>query len=202
MLRAMEKVFVRSVVNPLVIVVLISTVLILGWGLLSMTVNYLSAVRLEQQLYSFISEISSDTHFYIEALSSSESMYTVYVGLLRVSGTPTVYYLFILNQSDNMPVENVGVEILYDEEYRDANSTMVEADNVYVLSQIARYIPLSAETGIRNVTLYIVNFTGKEPLSIKIDVRVEAVNQQPKLALILLVSYGQKYYEVKRLYIG
>jgi len=199
--RAVKGLSVKAVVNPLIVVVLISVVLILGWGLLSMTVNYLSVVRLEQQLHSFVNEISSDTHFYIEALSSSESVYTVYVGLLRVSGIPTVYYLCVLNQSNNMPVENVAVEILYDEGYRDANSMMVESDNMYVLSQIARYMPLSAETGVRNVTLYIINFTGQEPLSIKINVRVEAVDQQPKLTLILLVPYGQKYYEVKRLYV-
>jgi len=192
---------VKGVINPLVTVVLISIILVLGWGLLGMTVNYLSIVRSEQQLYIFVSRISSDTYLYIEALSSRESTYTAYVGLLRASGIPTTYYLCILNQTDSRPIEdeNIDVEISYDEDYRDASCVTVESDNIYILSQIARYTPLSAEVGVSNVTLYMVNFTSLEPLSIKVE--VEDVDQQPKLMLVLLVPYGQKYYEVKRLYI-
>lgn len=191
----------KGVVNPLVAVVLISIILVLGWGLLGMTISYLSIVRSEQQLYIFVSRISSDTYLYIEALSSSESTYTAYVGLLRASGIPTTYYLCILNQTDSRPIEdeNIDVEISYDEGYRDASCVTVESDNIYILSQIARYTPLSAEVGVSNVTLYMVNFTSLEPLSIKVE--VEDVDQQPKLMLVLLVPYGQKYYEVKRLYI-
>lgn len=191
----------KGVVNPLVAVVLISIILVLGWGLLGMTISYLSIVRSEQQLYIFVSRISSDTYLYIEALSSRESTYTAYVGLLRASGIPTTYYLCILNQTDSRPIEdeNIDVEISYDEGYRDASCVTVESDNIYILSQIARYTPLSAEVGVSNVTLYMVNFTGLEPLSIKVE--VEDVDQQPKLMLVLLVPYGQKYYEVKRLYI-
>ena len=191
---------VKGVINPLVTVVLISIILVLGWGLLGMTINYLSIVRSEQQLYIFIERISSDTHFYIEALSSSESTYTAYVGLLRASGTPTTYYLCILNQTDSEPIENIDVEIFYDRDYRDASSVTVESNNIYVLSQIARYTPLSAEAEAPNATLYMVNFTGLEPLSIKVE--VEDIDQQPKLVLVLLVTYSQKYYEVKRLYVG
>ena len=180
---------------------LISIILVLGWGLLGMTISYLSIVRSEQQLYIFVSRISSDTYLYIEALSSRESTYTAYVGLLRASGIPTTYYLCILNQTDSRPIEdeNIDVEISYDEGYRDASCVTVESDNIYILSQIARYTPLSAEVGVSNVTLYMVNFTSLEPLSIKVE--VEDVDQQPKLMLVLLVPYGQKYYEVKRLYI-
>jgi len=192
---------VRGVVNPLVTVVLISIILVLGWGLLGMTVNYLSIVRSEQQLYTFIERISSDTYFYIEVLSSSESTYIAYVGLLRASGTPTTYYLCILNQTDSRPIEdeNIDVKIFYDGGYRDASSVIVESNNIYILSQMARYTPLSAGVEVSTVTLYMVNFTGLEPLSIKVEVK--DVDQQPKLVLVLLIPYGQKYYEVKRLYI-
>jgi len=190
---------VKGVVNPLVAVVLISVILVLGWSLLSMTVNYLSIVRSEQELHTFINVISSDTYFYIEALSSSGSTYTAYAGLLRASGTSTIYYLCILNQTDNEPVENVDVEILYGESYQDASSMTVESDNVYIVSQIARHTPLSAEVEVPDVTLYMINYTGPEPLSIKIE--VEGAGQPPRLVLVLLIPYSQKYYEVNRLYV-
>jgi len=189
----------RGVVNPLVAVVLISIILMLGWGLLGMTVNYLSIVRSEQQLYAFVNRISTDTYFYIEALFSKPK-HTAYVGLLRASNIPTTYYLCILNQTNGKPVENVDVGISYDRGYRDAGSVTVESDNIYILSQMARYMPLSAEVKVSDVTLYTINYTGLDlPLSIRIE--VEDVDQQPKLVLVLLVPYGQKYYEVKRLYI-
>lgn len=191
---------VKGVVNPLVTVILISIILVLGWGLLSMTVNYLSAIRFEQQLYTFINRISADTRFYIEALSSNESTYTVYVGLLRASNTPIIYYLCILNQADNRPIgsESIDVDIFYNGSYQDARSIVLESNNIYILSRIARYAPLSAEVDVVNTTLYMVNFTGSEPLSIRININAE---QQPKLILLLLVPYNQKYYEVKRLYV-
>jgi len=196
----MRRLGVKGVVNPLVTVVLISIILVLGWGLLGMTVNYLSIVRSEQQLYTFINMISSDTYFYIEALSSSESTYTAYVGLLRASNTPITYYLCILNQTNSKPIENVNVEVSYGETYQDAESMIVGSDNVYILSQIARYTPLSANVGVRDVVLYTVNYTGLDsPLSVKIE--VEDGDQQPRLVLVLLIPYGQKYYEVKRLYV-
>ena len=191
---------VKGVVNPLVTVVLISIILVLGWGLLGMTVNYLSAIWFEQQLYIFINRISADTYFYIESLFSNESTYTAYVGLLRASNTPTIYYLCILNQTDNRPIgsESIDVDIFYDGGYRDARNTTLQSDNIYILSRIARYVLLSSEIGVSNVTLYMVNFTGLEPLSIKVSIGAE---QQPKLVMLLLVPYNQKYYEVKRLYV-
>jgi len=195
----MRRLGVKSATNPLIAIVLISVILMLGWSLLSMAVNYLSIVRSEQQLYTFTGMISSDTHFYIEALSSSEFTYTAYVGLLRASNTPTTYYLCILNQTNSKPVENVDVEVSYGEDYQDVESVLVESDNVYILSQIARYTPLSADAEVHDVVLYKVNYTGLDlPLSIKIEVRG---GQQPKLVLVLLVPYGQKYYEVGRLYV-
>jgi len=196
----MAKLFtgVKGVANPLVTVVLISIILVLGWSLLGMAVNYLSIVRSEQQLYAFVNRISSDTYFYIEALSSKPK-YTAYVGLLRASNTPTTYYLCILDQASSKPIENVDVEVSYGEDYRDAGSVTVKSDNIYILSQIARYTPLSAEVGVCDVTLYKANYTGPDlPLSIK----VEVAGRWSKLVLVLLVPYGQKYYEVKRLYVG
>jgi len=194
---------VKGVVNPLIAMVLISIILVLGWGLLSITIDYLSIVRSEQQLYTFISRVSSDTYFYIEALFSNESTYTVYVGLLRASNTPTTYYLCVIDQLSGKPIENVDVETLDDNGgYQDADSVDVESNNIYVLSEIAKYLPLSAKIGVyKVVSLYTIKYIGLKPISVKVSVEAEDSDSKPRLLLVLLVAYEQKYYEVKRLYV-
>jgi len=180
-------------------VIIVSVVVILGLSLLNMVINYISMVNAERNLYNYLQQVALDTYVYLEAAYNKTNSYTMYVGLLRITGTPTTYWLLVLNHTQ---IEQVSVEVYNatTRQYEATTSTTTATDKVYLLSNITgQYIPLAALKGEATVELYKIPYTlAGEPLSI--NVTVEALSP-PKLTLVFLIEVAENYYEVQRLYI-
>jgi len=179
--------------NILTVVLFVGLVIVLGASLASYISSYIANINSEQSLRNAIQREIANTVIYKEYDDGSN----LWLGLIRVDGTPATYFLLFINTSscniqqfNSQSIREIGVGI----------QKFVAPNNVYLLDQNGNPIPITIYYKDRYpLTMYQIYIaTGGKPMLIgPINYsRVSGCRQ-----IIFFISVNNNYYEVAKVYV-
>ncbi len=186
--------------SPITVVVLVAATVVIGLGVVSLVLGYLSQGRGEAAAVSYAVEVSGDTVVYLEGFSPGEWCW--YVGLRTISGEARRYALLLLSSTN--------LSLVYDASspatvswlppnsttWSSAGSVDVGSHDVYIVAHGGGYVRLEAlKPG--SVSFWIIEYPGGDSPGL---LRVCPPNNVTGLELVLFtpVAGGPPYYEVAR----
>jgi len=183
------------------VTLLLGVVLVIGVSLASYVNTNLSLLTAENDVRNFIQNEISKTVAYKELDTGS----TLWVGILRIDGSKTTYYILVLNVS-HCYLSNVGVDDIINPDKISSGTSGVPVglhfnpNKIYVLDEVGTYVPLkrflsSSYTGY--VPLAEVVYDGGKIPKL---VGVEYGRSAGCLIALVFISVNNELYEVGRLY--
>lgn len=178
--------FTRAQSNIVVIVLLVSTVVVMGVGLTTYAVSHLNNMRSLVELKETLRSETVNTVVYEEFRNSTH----VCLGIIRLLPEYRLYYYFVTIERGvkDKSIANVEYE-----------STYVSPNRVYIMD--ADYTPMSAFL-VRNIPLgkIVFNPAERQPL---VCLRVQGIgsSQGQVVVVYFSVELGGNFYEVARWYI-
>lgn len=184
--------------NLFVVVMLVGLVLVLGVSLAGYFSTYVASVSSESSLKNAIQYEIANTVVYKEFDSGT----AVWLGLIRIDGSSTTYYMLVINTSScvwqRISEENIVSNLLSNglEGVRAGRS--VDLNSVYILDPDGNHIPIKTY------------YRGSSPITIY-EIFVEA-GGKPKLIgpiphgggcveVVFLTLANNNYYEVGKVYV-
>ncbi len=190
-------------------IVLLGAVLILGISFMTYSISLSNAQSSEIRLRNALADESAKVVIFIEKDDSTRENIILYLGLTKVIPEPAKYYLTLFKSNEYgtfsgliplSPAE-VSVSVKPPDITAYRPPTGVSAMKIYMTDATGNYVPLMG-SGLNTLYVYEVLYE-PTPLNltlIKINVGKALVTGFKYIVPVLLMDYGDEYYEIARLY--
>ncbi|MEM4567000.1 MAG: hypothetical protein QXM48_01540 [Sulfolobales archaeon] len=187
--------------------ILIATVIILGITFMTYATSLSNMQSSEARLRNMILDETAKVVMYFEKVSTTDNIIEIYLGLTKVIPEANTYYLILFKTYDYgsvydlSPLSVSNVSQILPQPPRNILPDTLPATKTYVVETTGNYVPLNI-LGYPSINAYPLMYK-PQPLNsslIKIEIGKSDLTGSRYVVPIILINFGDEYYEVARLY--
>lgn len=188
--------------------ILIATAIILGIAFVTYSASLSNMQSSEARLRNMITDESAKVITYFEKVTITDNTIEIYLGLTKVIPESSTYYLTLFKTNnygsiyDLSPLNAGNIsQILPLPPRINISPTTLSAAKTYITEATGNYVPLNA-LGHSLINAYPLRYEPR-PLNsslIKIEISKSDLANFRYVVPIILINFGDEYYEVVKLY--
>ncbi|MEM1982629.1 MAG: hypothetical protein QXZ10_02665 [Sulfolobales archaeon] len=190
----------KGISPVLSVTVLIGAVIILGMSFMAYSISLSNAQSSEVRIRNMVVDEAAKVVIYIEKEDTTQSTTTIYLGLTKVIPETSKYYLILFKTNEYQSIYGlIPLSATISQIQQNIPPQPKTSSQIYVVETAGNYVPLKV-LGLPSIDTYMFWYIPPNSSLIKIEISNNELVNFKYVVPIILVDFGNEYYEVARIY--